>query len=57
MDVSGRNPIASLRAFEAVLWILNRRAVAYAAAKLSELQNCAPALSGLVLRTRLCAEY
>ena len=45
----GRKPIPTRRVLEAVLWILKyRRAVAHAAAKLPELQNCASALSDVV---------
>jgi len=45
MDVPGREPIPTRHVLEAVLWILKHRcAMAYAAAKLSELQNCASTL-------------
>ena len=47
----GRKPIPTRRVLEAVLWLLNTGcAMAYAAAKLSQLQNGTSTLSGLVPR-------
>ena len=44
----GRKPGPTRLVLEAVLWILNTGAMAHAAAMLSELQNCASALSDVV---------